>query len=170
MCLFSYAIRHVAFSITCTAFLNANMASQNHQGWKRPTGSPSPTIHPSPTVLTKPCPSTRCDPCSNRANLCGARTVAWKLGCAHRSPKMTWIKTKASCWIILQIAKSYLHCNLLNSCWMLFLELFKLFKECTNIFFVDYVKNFIKWSSPPSPLFASLLMFLTLFIMRFVFE
>ena len=33
--------------------------SQNHQGWKRPTGSPSPTIHPSPMVLTKPCPSTQ---------------------------------------------------------------------------------------------------------------
>jgi len=25
-----------------------NNESQNHQGWKRPTGSPSPTIHPLP--------------------------------------------------------------------------------------------------------------------------
>lgn len=88
----------------------------------------------------------RCVPCSNSANCCSAWTVVWKLGCAHQSPEMTWTKTKASCWIILQIAKSYLHCSLLNYCWMLFLELFKLFKECTNIFFVDYVKNFIKWS------------------------
>ena len=34
--------------------------SQNHQDWKRPTGSPSPTSHPSPIVLLKPCPSTQC--------------------------------------------------------------------------------------------------------------
>ena len=33
--------------------------SQNHKGWKRPTGSSSPSIHPSPMVLTKPCPSTQ---------------------------------------------------------------------------------------------------------------
>lgn len=33
--------------------------SLNHQGWKRPTGSPSPTVHQSPIVPTKPCPSTQ---------------------------------------------------------------------------------------------------------------
>mgnify|MGYP001864383355 CR=1 FL=1 len=33
--------------------------SQNHQGWKRPTGSPSPTIHTSPIVLIKPWLSTQ---------------------------------------------------------------------------------------------------------------
>ena len=37
--------------------LSVFIESKNHQGWKRPAGSPSPTIHPSPIVLTKPCPS-----------------------------------------------------------------------------------------------------------------
>ena len=34
-----------------------HIESQNHQGWKRPTGSSSPTIPPSSMVLIKPCPS-----------------------------------------------------------------------------------------------------------------
>jgi len=33
--------------------------SQNHWGWKTPTGSSSPTVHLPPIVLTKPRPSTQ---------------------------------------------------------------------------------------------------------------
>jgi len=44
--------------LNCRAALKAApewiRESENHQGWKRPTVSPSSTIHPSPIVLTKP--------------------------------------------------------------------------------------------------------------------